>query len=28
LELELMPRKWSGRGLLGCHISKYDEWKM
>ncbi|KAL7511439.1 hypothetical protein ACHAXN_011086 [Cyclotella atomus] len=25
LELELMPRKWSGRGLLGCHISKYDE---
>jgi S1-C subfamily serine protease len=25
LDLELMPRKWSGRGLLGCHISKYDE---
>ena len=24
-ELKLEPRKWDGRGLLGCHITKYDE---
>jgi hypothetical protein len=23
-ELMLEPKKWEGRGLLGCHISKYD----
>ena len=24
VDLELKPKKWDGRGLLGCHISKYD----
>lgn len=24
-ELRLEPRKWEGRGLLGCHITKYEE---
>lgn len=25
VDLELMPQKWAGRGLLGCHIRRYEE---